>query len=204
MEKSISKVKDQWSKQVNPQEINWFLGTKPNEDRGCRWRDHLQQFKMLDPDEQFRTICESAGFIRPVSVGMYYRTSDDMTNGFGNLTASRQRVYTTSCSSRFFLWSSSGKDIQWSDQFLKSRLYVIFMFMESRFRSPLHLETTPMFGWSYPEARTATWMSCDTRIQNILQEALKKLTMEACWKLMWNNRLFNRDLKAVHLLTSFR
>ena len=32
-----------------------------------------------------------------------------------------------------------------------------------------------MFGWSYPEAQIATWMSYDTRIQNILQETLTKL-----------------------------
>ena len=32
-----------------------------------------------------------------------------------------------------------------------------------------------MFGWSYPEDQTATWMSDDTRIQLILLEALKKL-----------------------------
>ena len=50
--------------------------------------DHLQRFKMLDPDEQFRTICESARFIRPVSVGSYHGTSDDINDGFGNLTAS--------------------------------------------------------------------------------------------------------------------
>ena len=27
--------------------------------------------------------CEPAGFIRPVSVGMRYRTSDDVKDGFG-------------------------------------------------------------------------------------------------------------------------
>ena len=48
---------------------------------------------MLDLDEQFRTIYESAGFTRPVSVGMYYRTGDDVNDGFGNLTTLR-REYT--------------------------------------------------------------------------------------------------------------
>ena len=43
---------------------------------------------MLDPNEQFRTNCQSARFITPAFVGMYYRTSGDMTNGFGNLTVS--------------------------------------------------------------------------------------------------------------------
>ena len=43
---------------------------------------------MLDPDETIRGICESAGFIRPVSGGMHYKASDDMNDVFGNLTAS--------------------------------------------------------------------------------------------------------------------
>ena len=43
---------------------------------------------MLDPDDQFLTIYESVGFIRAVSVGMHYRTGDDLNDGFGNLTAS--------------------------------------------------------------------------------------------------------------------
>ena len=62
--------------------------TRTEEAAGNSRRDHLQRFKMLDPDEQFCTICESAGFIRPVSVGMYYRTSDFLNDGFGHLTAS--------------------------------------------------------------------------------------------------------------------
>ena len=83
-----------------------------------------------------------------------------------------QRVYTTYLVLIKILWSSSGyKNIQRSDQFLKSRLSIILTNMESKFRSPLHLEITLMFGWSYPEAQTAMWMSCDTRIQNILQKA---------------------------------
>ena len=49
---------------------------------------------MLDHDEQFRTIRESAGFMRPVSVEMSYRTSDDVNDGFGNLSASC-REYTS-------------------------------------------------------------------------------------------------------------
>ena len=61
--------------------------------------------------------------------------------------------------------------------------------MESKCRSPLHLETTPMFGWSYPEAQTATWMSYDARIPNILQETLKKKNMEMCRKLTRSCRL---------------
>ena len=90
VDKSISKMSDQRSKQLNPQEVGSLVQnqTRTEEAPGNSWRDHLQRFKMLDPDEQFRTICESVGFIRPASVGMYYRTSNDTNGGFGNLTAS--------------------------------------------------------------------------------------------------------------------
>ena len=42
---------------------------------------------MLDLPEQFRSIYETAGFTRPVSVGTYYKTGDDVSYGFGILTA---------------------------------------------------------------------------------------------------------------------
>ena len=60
-----------------------------------------------------------------------------------------------------------------------------------------------MLGWSYPEVQTATWMSYDTRIQNILQKTLKKPIVETLKKMMQSNRLFNRDPSAVHLMTTF-
>ena len=76
--------------QLNPQEVRFLVQNqaRTEEVAGNSWRDHLQRFKMLDPDEQFRTSSESAVFRKPVSVGMYHRTSDDMNDGFGNLTAS--------------------------------------------------------------------------------------------------------------------
>ena len=73
--------------------VSWYKTKWGQEAAGNCWRDHLQRFKMLDPDEQDRTIYESAGFIRPVSVGMYNRTGDDVNDGFGNLTTLR-RDYT--------------------------------------------------------------------------------------------------------------
>ena len=73
--------------------VPWYKTKREQEAAGNCWRDHLQRFKMLDLDEQFGTIYESAGFIRAVSVGMYYRTGDDVNDGFGNLTTLR-REYT--------------------------------------------------------------------------------------------------------------
>ena len=62
--------------------------------RNC-WRHHLQEFEMMNADEQLRTVCEEAGFIRTVSEGMYYRTGEDVNDGFRNLIASC-RDYTLS------------------------------------------------------------------------------------------------------------
>ena len=43
---------------------------------------------MMTPEEQFRTVSEGVGFIRTVSKGMYYRTAEDVDDGFGNKIAS--------------------------------------------------------------------------------------------------------------------
>ena len=72
VDKSIPKVNDQLSKELSPQEVGSLVQnqTRTEEAAGNSWRDHLQRFKMLDPDEPLRAICESAGFRRPVSVAM--------------------------------------------------------------------------------------------------------------------------------------
>ena len=46
-------------------------------------------------------------------------------------------------------------------------------------------------------------MSCDTRIQSRLLKDLKKPCTERGKKFMQNDRLFNRDLNAVRLMTTF-
>ena len=53
-----------YRKQLNPQEAGSLVQNqrRKEEAAGNIWRDDLQQFKMLDPDEQFCTIRESAGF----------------------------------------------------------------------------------------------------------------------------------------------
>ena len=49
--------------------------------------------------------------------------------------------------------------------FLVSKVSVITTFMESRFRSPQHLDRIPILGWSYPEAKIVTWMSATQRVR---------------------------------------
>ena len=65
-QKSISKDSEQLTKHLDPQEVGYLVQhqTRTEEAAGNCWRDHLQRFKMLDLDEQFRTIYESAGFMR--------------------------------------------------------------------------------------------------------------------------------------------
>ena len=48
----------------------------------------LKRFEMLTPEEQLRTVSERAGFVRRVSKRMYYKTGEDVDDGFGNLIAS--------------------------------------------------------------------------------------------------------------------
>ena len=43
---------------------------------------------MMKPDEQLRTEFNQAGFIGQVSKGMYYRTGEDVNDGFGNFIPS--------------------------------------------------------------------------------------------------------------------
>ena len=173
--------KSEWSVNETVESArSWFFGTKPNEDRGRR----TPVQSMILPDSSDQSLLECA--TEPV---MTWTTDLEIQQHHAESIHYIVLIK--------ILWSRSGHKItQRSDLFLRSTLSVILTFMELKFRSPLHLETTPMFGWSYPEAQIATWMSYDTRIQNILQETLKKPIMGACKKLMRNNRLLNRDLNA--------
>ena len=56
---------------------SWSEGVAGN----C-WHVHWQRVEMMNPDEQFRTVCEEAGFIRTVSNGMYNRTGEDVNDGY--------------------------------------------------------------------------------------------------------------------------
>ena len=103
------------------------------------------------------------------------------------------------------LWSSFGyESIQGSDQFLKPRHSVILTNMESIFR-PLSEsgDNTNVWVVISRDSNPATWMCYDTRIQNTLQKALRKPICETCKKLIKKNQLCNRDLNAVHLMTTF-
>ena len=132
VDRSISEENDQHSKQLDPQEVGSLVRNQPKTEgaAGQCWRDHLQRFEMMNPDGQRRTVSEEAGFTRPVSKGMYYRTGEDVNDGFGNLIASC-REYTLPRTHRDVevkLW------IQKYTEFVISKSYVNMMkFMDSRF-----------------------------------------------------------------------
>ena len=53
---------------------------------GNRFRISLRKFEELEKEVQFTKVCESAGFIRRVSVGMHYKIIDDVNDGFEGST----------------------------------------------------------------------------------------------------------------------
>ena len=116
----ISKENDQFTKQLDQQEVGSLVRYQPKTEgvAGNCWHVHLQRFEMMNPDEQLRTVCEEAGFIRTVSKRMYYRTSEDVNDGYGNFIASC-REFSRYLGLIEILRSNFGfKSIQRSDQFL--------------------------------------------------------------------------------------
>ena len=87
---SISEEKEQLSQQLDPQEVG-SLARNSHRTQGAAgncWREHFGRFEMMIPEGQFRTVSERAGFVRTVSKGMYYKTGEDVDDGFGNLIVS--------------------------------------------------------------------------------------------------------------------
>ena len=186
---SSARMNGQSSKRLNPQRSG-FLDTEPKEEvAGHSWHDHLRRFNLLDPDEQFRKFCESAGFIRCVSVGMRW---NQWWRARWILEIEQDHAERKNMSSYCSKFSGQALDekMQKSDQLLKSRLSVILKLRELEFRSPPRLEMIPMLGWSFLEVQTVTWKSYDAMIQSSLQ-------VEAFRKLIQNRQQFNRDLSVV-------
>ena len=51
-------------------------------------RDHQEEVEHLSRETKVSQICTSAGFMRKVSVGQYFRTIHDVNDGFGIKTGS--------------------------------------------------------------------------------------------------------------------
>ena len=140
------------------------LGKKVTRTHGAAgncWREHPQRFEKMTPEEQLHAVSERAGFIRTVSKGMYWRTGEDVNDGFGNLVASclENTLSRTHQDSEAQLWTNIYTEI---GPVLEVKVICHHDVDVAEIEIPLHLETTPKFVWSYPEAQIATWMSCDT------------------------------------------
>ena len=53
-----------------------------------RPHDHQEKFVNLSKETKVSQICESAGFMRKVSIGPYFRTIHDVNDGCGGKTGS--------------------------------------------------------------------------------------------------------------------
>ena len=97
VDRFISKENGQQTQQLDSQEIGSLVRNQPKTEgvAGNCWHVHLQRFEMMNPDEQLRTVCEEAGFLRTVSEGMCYRSGEDVNDGHGRFIASC-REYTLS------------------------------------------------------------------------------------------------------------
>ena len=118
-----------------------------------------KDLKKLSSEMKVSQICESAGFMRKVSIGQDLRTTYDVDDGFGGTTGSC-REYTLHRDHIQILnplgWSM---DTPGSVQFFKSESYVVLINMELRCRCRLRRETDLTPGFSYPEAHIPTWMN---------------------------------------------
>ena len=96
----MAKENEQQLKNVKPQEVN----STPRSDNPAsenRLREGLQRFDTLEKDIQFTKVCEDASFWRRVSIGMSYKTTPDVDDGFGDRTPACREYTLSSCRLRF-------------------------------------------------------------------------------------------------------
>ena len=100
---STSEQNDKLSQQLNPQVVGSLARSSPrtNGAAGNCWQDLLQRFEMMTSEEQLRTVCEEAGFVRTVSKGMCYKIGEEVDDGYVNCIASLPRIRLFSDPSRF-------------------------------------------------------------------------------------------------------
>ena len=116
--------------------------------------------KKQNSSEQFQKECTTQlAMMWTMDLGIWLHHADNTTS-LGPIQVLKQNFGYTSTQR----WVS----------FLISKSSVNTTFVEFRFRSPQQLETKPMCGWSYPEAKIFTWMSYDTDNQKIFLTMLFK------------------------------
>ena len=83
---SMSEENEKLSQQLNPQDVGSLARSSPRAQgaAGSCWQEHLRRVRILTSEKQLRTQSDRAGFVRTVSKGMYYKTGEDVDDGFGN------------------------------------------------------------------------------------------------------------------------
>ena len=89
MEKSVAKAHKQLNQILERQEVDPLVQTprRTDEAAGNRLRICLQRFEEMAKEVRLTKACESAGFMRRVTVGMYYKSVRDVNDGFDGQTA---------------------------------------------------------------------------------------------------------------------
>ena len=191
---------DQVSEELDPQEVT-FLETGSVKDRKLLETAVVIIYNV----SRYWIDMNNYGFIRPVSVGMDHRSIYAVKDGVRNLTSALQREYMllrAHQESAVQLWIKRHAEMgQFLDVKIMGHLEV-HLGLEIQFSST-YGEHQSMFGYSISETQIDSCKSCDTLIQMILQEVLKKLKVEAYRKLIRSSRQFTRDLSLVHPMTIF-
>ena len=63
---------------------------------GDRLRIHPRRYEELSNEIEITTACDSAGFMRRVSVAQQYKTIHDVNDGFEMKPEHAEKIYTTS------------------------------------------------------------------------------------------------------------
>ena len=95
MESSVAKLNEQSCRKLELQVVHTLVQTPARmfKQRGIGCVSIKKERKKLSSEIKVSQTCESAGFMRKVSIGQYFRTIHDVDDGFGGTTAS-YREYT--------------------------------------------------------------------------------------------------------------
>ena len=158
VDNSFSRVNDQLSEKLDPQEVNSLVQnpTRTETVAGNSLHDHLWRCQILDPEDQVRKIWESAGFMRRITVGIRYRTIEDVNDVFENRTGSC-RNYTLPPDDLDFeikLWIKENTDF---GSFLEVHTICLFDVNGIAILIPPRLETIQFLGGNIPRSKPSRW-----------------------------------------------
>ena len=154
VDKSFSRVNDQLSEKLGPQEVNSLVQnpTRTEGVAGNSLHDHLRRFQGLDPEGEVRKVWESAGFMRRITVGIRYRTIEDVNDVFEKRTGSC-RNYTLPPDDLDFeikLWIKDNTDF---GPFLEVHTICFFDVNGIAILIPPRLDTIQFLGGNIPRSK---------------------------------------------------